>query len=92
MDTLETIFNLQKVLLSVEKLADIITSARYPQTKEERISGLATAIIHETEEVQRLTNWKWWKPVKFDEVQAKEEVIDLSLFLIHMSVELWYDA
>jgi len=39
MDTLETIFNLQK------DLEDIITSARYPQTKEERISGLATAII-----------------------------------------------
>jgi hypothetical protein len=34
MDTLETIFNLQKVLLYIEKLADIITSARYPQTKK----------------------------------------------------------
>jgi hypothetical protein len=63
MDTLETIFNLQK------DLAATSTSARYPQTKE-RISGLATAIIHEAVKVQRLTNWK--KPVKFDEVQAKE--------------------
>ncbi|MGA9153355.1 MAG: hypothetical protein WBZ36_22480 [Candidatus Nitrosopolaris sp.] len=67
MDTLETIFNLQKDLADINTSTS--TSARYPQTKE-RISGLATAIIHEAVKVQRLTNWK--KPVKFDEVQAKE--------------------
>jgi dimeric dUTPase (all-alpha-NTP-PPase superfamily) len=82
MDILETVFKLQKELAT-------LTSARYPQTKEGRISVLATAIIHEAVEVQRLTNWKWWKkPTKFDEVQAREEVIDLWHFVIQMSIEL----
>lgn len=82
MDILETVFRLQKELAT-------ITSARYPRGKEERISALATAMIHEAVEVQRLTNWKWWKnPTEFDEVQAREEVIDLWHFLIQMSIEL----
>jgi dUTPase len=66
----------------------VIASERYPRVKEERISSLATAMIHEAVEVQRLTNWKWWKPIEFDQVQAKEEVIDLWHFLIQMSIEL----
>lgn len=83
MDILETIFKLQK------ELATVLTSTRYPQIKEERISSLATAIIHEAVEVQKLTNWKWWKKsTEFDEVQAREEVIDLWHFLIQMSLEL----
>ncbi|MFY9797569.1 MAG: dUTPase [Candidatus Nitrosopolaris sp.] len=83
MDGLETIFKLQK------ELAAITTSTRYPQAKEERISLLATAMIHEAIELQRLTNWKWWKkPVKFDEAQAREEIIDLWHFLVQVSIEL----
>lgn len=83
MDTLETIFKLQR------ELATLLASERYPRIKEERISALATAIVHEAVEIQRLTNWKWWKkPMEFDEVQAREEVIDLWHFLIQMSLEL----
>jgi dimeric dUTPase (all-alpha-NTP-PPase superfamily) len=83
MDILETIFKLQK------ELATVIASEGYPRIKEERISALATAMIHEAVEVQRLTNWKWWKkPMEFNETQAKEEVIDLWHFLIQMSIEL----
>src|SRR5712692_5791290 len=83
MDELETIFKLQK------ELARITTSTRYPQVKEERISLLATAMINEAIELQRLTNWKWWKkPTKFDETRAKEEVIDLWHFLVQTSIEL----
>jgi dimeric dUTPase (all-alpha-NTP-PPase superfamily) len=83
LDILKTIFKLQK------DLAAVITSARYPQTKEERVSSLATAIVHEAVEVQMLTNWKWWKqPTEFNETQAREEVIDLWHFLIQMSIEL----
>ncbi len=83
MDELETIFKLQK------ELARITTSTRYPQVKEERISLLATAMIHEAIELQRLTNWKWWKkPTNFDETRAKEEVIDLWHFLVQTSIEL----
>jgi dimeric dUTPase (all-alpha-NTP-PPase superfamily) len=83
MDVLETIFKLQM------ELARITTSTRYPELKEERISVLATAMIHEAIELQRLTNWKWWKkPTKFDDARAKEEVIDLWHFLVQTSIEL----
>lgn len=83
METLETIFKLQK------ELAQITTSSRYPQVREKRVSLLATAMIHEAIELQRLTNWKWWKrPTKFDEAQAREEVIDLWHFLVQVSIEL----
>jgi dimeric dUTPase (all-alpha-NTP-PPase superfamily) len=83
MDVLETIFKLQI------KLARITTTTRYPELKEERISVLATAMIHEAIELQRLTNWKWWKkPSKFDDARAKEEVIDLWHFLVQTSIEL----
>lgn len=83
MDALETIFKLQK------ELAQITTSTRYPQEREERVSLLATAMIHEAIELQRLTNWKWWKkPTKFDEDQAREEIIDMWHFLVQASIEL----
>src|SRR2546426_9633456 len=83
MDVLETIFKLQN------ELARITTSTRYPQVKEQRISLLATAMVHEAIELQRLTNWKWWKkPTKFDQTQAREEVIDLWHFLVQTSIEL----
>jgi dimeric dUTPase (all-alpha-NTP-PPase superfamily) len=83
MEILETIFKLQK------ELAQITTSSRYPQVREKRVSLLATAMIHEAIELQRLTNWKWWKrPTKFDEAQAREEVIDLWHFLVQVSIEL----
>ena len=83
MDILETLFKQQK------ELATVITSEHYPHTKEERVSSLATAIIHEAIEVQRHTNWKWWKkPTEFNETLAREEVIDLWHFLIQMSIEL----
>ncbi|HET7147004.1 MAG TPA: dUTPase [Candidatus Nitrosopolaris sp.] len=83
MDALEIIFNLQK------ELAQITASRRYPRVKEERISLLATAMVHEAIELQRLTNWKWWKkPTKFDKARAREEVIDLWHFLVQASIEL----
>jgi dimeric dUTPase (all-alpha-NTP-PPase superfamily) len=83
MDALEIIFKLQK------ELAQITTSTRYPSVKEERISLLATAMVHEAIELQRLTNWKWWKmPTKFDQTRAREEVIDLWHFLVQTSIEL----
>ncbi|MGB7956117.1 MAG: dUTPase [Candidatus Nitrosopolaris sp.] len=83
MDALEIIFKLQK------ELAEITTSTRYPPVKEERISLLATAMVHEAIELQRLTNWKWWKkPTKFDQTRAREEVIDLWHFLVQTSIEL----
>ena len=83
MDTLETIFQLQK------RLAMVTSSSRYPQSKEARISSLAMAIVHEAVELQNLTNWKWWKRSKaFDEALAKEEIIDILHFVVQASIEL----
>lgn len=83
MDTLEAIFSMQKQLTSMMDLS------RYPISEEERISVLASAIVHESIELQRLTNWKWWKkPVPFDRNSAREELIDVWHFVVQASIEL----
>ncbi len=82
-DMLAAIFRKQKEFVSM------IKHDRLPATKEERISNLCTAIIHEAVELQRLTNWKWWKtPVNFDEKKAREELTDIWHFVVHVSIEL----
>ena len=82
-DRLESIFSLQSGLASMMKLD------RYPTDVEGRISALCTAIIHEAIELQRTTNWKWWKtPVAFNEEEAKEELIDIWHFVVQASLEL----
>ena len=82
-DKLESIFELQK------GLADMMNLDRYPKDVEGKISVLCTAIMHEAVELQRTTNWKWWKtPTAFNEVEAKEELIDIWHFLIQASIEL----
>jgi dimeric dUTPase (all-alpha-NTP-PPase superfamily) len=83
LDKLDKIFQLQK------DLASFVSSERYPRTKEDRVSALCTAITHEAIELQRLTNWKWWKnKVDFDEDQAREELIDIWHFVVQMAIEL----
>jgi len=82
-DRLETIFKLQK------SLSEMMNLDRYPKDSEEKISVLCTAIIHEAVELQRTTNWKWWKtPVPFNTQEAKEELIDIWHFVIQASLEL----
>jgi len=62
---------------------------RYPDEVEERVAALCTAIIHEAVELQRTTNWKWWKnPVPFNKDDAKEELIDIWHFVVQASLEL----
>jgi dimeric dUTPase (all-alpha-NTP-PPase superfamily) len=83
MDTLEAIFSIQK------ELASMMDLSRYPTSAEGRVSALSTAIIHEAVELQRLTSWKWWKkPASFDNVAAKEELIDIWHFVVQASMEL----
>ncbi|MFL6496126.1 MAG: dUTPase [Nitrososphaera sp.] len=83
MDSLETIFLIQKELASVMNLS------RYPSSTDERVSALSTAIVHEAIELQRLTSWKWWKkPTPFDSEAAKEELIDIWHFVVQASIEL----
>jgi dimeric dUTPase (all-alpha-NTP-PPase superfamily) len=86
MDSLESIFSMQK------ELASMMDLSRYPSSVEGKISALSTAIIHEAVELQRLTDWKWWKkPAAFDTDAAKEELIDIWHFLVQASIELGMD-
>jgi len=82
-DKLESIFALQKGLASMMNLD------RYPKDVEGRVATLCTAIVHEAIELQRTTNWKWWKkPTPFNMADAKEELIDIWHFVVQASLEL----
>ena len=82
-DSLEEIFRMQRGFVVKSDLG------RYPQETEARVSALCTAIVHEAVELQRLTNWKWWKsPSGFDEGAAREELIDIWHFVVQASIEL----
>jgi dimeric dUTPase (all-alpha-NTP-PPase superfamily) len=93
-DMLKTIFQKQKELhqtiITYSPSIDSQYSKKFLSlSNEERISALCTAIIHEAVELQRLTNWKWWKNIiEFDEDQAKEELIDIWHFVVDASIEL----
>lgn len=80
---------LQKLIEMQRNLATLLASPRYPSKTEERISYLCTAITHEAIELQRLTNWKWWKnPTEFNSEEAKEELIDIWHFVLQATIEL----
>jgi len=82
-DRLDLIFALQK------GLAEMMNLDRYPTDVEGRVAALCTAIIHEAVELQRTTNWKWWKKsIQFNEVEAREELIDIWHFVVQASLEL----
>ncbi len=82
-DRLDSIFALQK------GLADMMNLDRYPIDVEGRVAALCTAIIHEAVELQRTTNWKWWKKsVQFNESEARDELIDIWHFVVQASLEL----
>jgi dimeric dUTPase (all-alpha-NTP-PPase superfamily) len=93
-DVLKTIFQKQKELHQTIMTYSPSIDSQYSKkflslSNEERISALCTAIIHEAVELQRLTNWKWWrKMLEFDENQAKEELIDIWHFVVDASIEL----
>ncbi len=58
-----------------------------------RVFMLSSALIHEAIELQRETNWKWWK--KSDQLnknKIQEEIIDLWHFLIQISIEAGLDS
>ena len=82
-DRLDSIFSMQKGLSSMMDLN------RYPKDTESKVSALCTAIMHEAVELQRTTNWKWWKtPTEFNETEAREELIDIWHFVVQASLEL----
>ena len=82
-DRLNSIFSIQK------GLEDMMNLDRYPKDTEDKVSALCTAIMHEAVELQRTTNWKWWKtPTEFNEAEAREELIDIWHFVVQASLEL----
>ena len=82
-DRLDSIFAMQK------GLADMMNLDRYPKDTEGKVSALCTAIMHEAVELQRTTNWKWWKiPTVFNKAEAREELIDIWHFVVQASLEL----
>jgi dimeric dUTPase (all-alpha-NTP-PPase superfamily) len=82
-DRLDIIFKLQK------GLSEMMNLDRYPKDSEGRVSALSTAIMHEAVELQRTTNWKWWKtPIPFNKSEAREELIDIWHFVVQASLEL----
>ena len=82
-DRLDSIFSMQK------GLSEKMNLDRYPKDTEGKVSALCTAIMHEAVELQRTTNWKWWKtPTEFNEAEAGEELIDIWHFVVQASLEL----
>ena len=58
-----------------------------------RIFMLSTALLHEAVELQRETNWKWWKKeTKTDIDKVQEEIIDVWHFMIQVSIEAGLDS
>ena len=57
-----------------------------------RIFMISSALVHEAIELQRETNWKWWKKDKaIDNEKLQDEVIDLWHFLIQLSIEAGFE-
>ncbi|MEJ7641249.1 MAG: dUTPase [Candidatus Nitrosocosmicus sp.] len=57
-----------------------------------RIFMLSTALLHEAVELQRETNWKWWKKeTKTDIDKVQGEIIDIWHFMIQVSIEAGLD-
>jgi dimeric dUTPase (all-alpha-NTP-PPase superfamily) len=58
-----------------------------------RVFMLSTALVHEAIELQRETNWKWWKKEStVNKEKIQEEIIDMWHFLIQISIESGMDS
>jgi dimeric dUTPase (all-alpha-NTP-PPase superfamily) len=58
-----------------------------------RVFMLSTALIHEAIELQKETNWKWWKKEsESNNDKIQEEIIDIWHFLIQLSIEVGLDS
>lgn len=95
MDILKEIFDNQKDLQArIEMQHSDNHFYQLPEYfKGYRIFMILTAIIHESIELQRETNWKWWKKEKVTErKKIQEEIIDMWHFLIQLSIEAGLDS
>ena len=82
MDKLDEIFDLQDAL---NKRIGVNTDAMSDEDKAEWVLKYTLAMQQEMAELVDSVPWKWWaKYQKFDEQNAKVEVVDLFHFLISL--------
>ena len=98
-DKLDILFDKQNELFSkqLENSAAVNKMKNLYEIKEPfdgyRIFMLSTALLHEAVELQRETNWKWWKKeTKTDIDKVQEEIIDIWHFVIQVSIEAGLDS
>ena len=83
MDKLDEIFDLQNAL---NKRIGVNTDAMSDEDKAEWVLKYTLAMQQEMAELVDSVPWKWWaKYQKFDEQNAKVEVVDLFHFLISLA-------
>lgn len=83
MDKLDEIFDLQNAL---NKRIGVNTDAMSDEDKAEWVLKYTLAMQQEMSELVDSVPWKWWaKYQKFDEQNAKVEVVDLFHFLISLA-------
>lgn len=90
-DKLDRIFTLQKALdIRIFQNDDMVKTVQsYDQYVDTVVSRLCTAIVAEAVELQRLTNWKWWKkPTEFNYEEARKELIDIIHFVVSAAIVL----
>ncbi|MDP8907465.1 MAG: dUTPase [Thermoproteota archaeon] len=98
-DKLDILFDKQNELFKkqLENSAAVNKMRNLYEIKEPfegyRIFMLSTALLHEAVELQRETNWKWWKKeTKTDIDKVQEEIIDIWHFMIQVSIEAGLDS
>ena len=97
-DKLDILFDKQNELFNkqLENSAAVNKMKNLYEIKEPfdgyRIFMLSTALLHEAVELQRETNWKWWKKeTKTDIDKVQGEIIDMWHFMIQVSIEAGLD-
>ena len=96
-DMLEILFYKQKELYKKQLANSENKMKNIYEIKEPfdgyRIFMLSSALVHEAIELQRETNWKWWKKEKsVDNQKIKEEIIDIWHFLLQLTMEAGIDS
>ncbi len=90
MDKLEEIFRLQDEL---NKRIGVDTGVLDEKGKAEWVLNYTRALQQETAELIDSVPWKWWaKYQKFDEQNARVEVVDLFHFLVSLAQVLGMSA
>lgn len=91
-DKLELLFRKQKKLTKQMRNMENKMSSIYKRReifRGYRIFMLSSALIHEAIELQRETDWKWWKRESCMSLEnCQQELIDIWHFVIQLSIEL----